>query len=246
MTDNDAFMRTRLLIGQNALERLHQSFVVVVGLGAVGSFAVEALARSGIGRLRLIDGDDVAVSNINRQIYALHSTVGQKKADLAACRVHDIYPACIVEKKPVFVTKDNLETLFSDSPDFVVDAIDSLTAKVDLISYLQQNAIPFISSMGAAMRTDLTQIRIGTPDKVTHCPLTSAIRQRLRRRGVSLNFPCVYSCEPRDKMPKPVKEEGSLKKDHALMGSLPSVTGIFGLTLAHYVVSRLSQSDILT
>jgi len=241
--ENDPFMRTRLLIGEDALQRLHDAFVAVVGLGAVGGFATEALARSGVGRLRLIDGDTVSPSNINRQILALHSTVGQKKASLAARRVKDIYPDCDVDARPVFVHESELPDIFADKPDFVVDAIDSLTDKVNLIAFLRTNGIPFISCMGAAMRTDLTQIRIGTPDKVTHCPLTAAVRQRLRRRGVPLDFPCVYSCEPRDKLPKPVRPEGAGEKDRTVMGSLPSVTAVFGLTAAHHVIKTLTGLD---
>ena len=241
--ENDPFMRTRLLIGDDALRRLRGAFVVVAGLGAVGGFAVEALARSGVGRLRLIDGDTVSPSNINRQILALHSTVGQKKSDLAARRVKDICPDCAVDARALFIRENDLTDVFADDPDFVVDAIDSLTDKVNMISFLRTREIPFISSMGAAMRTDLTQIRIGTPDKVTHCPLTAAVRQRLRRRGVPLDFPCVYSCEPRDKLPKPVRPEGAGEKDRTVMGSLPSVTAVFGLTAAHYVIKKLAGLD---
>ena len=126
---------------------------------------------------------------------------------------------------------DTFDVLFAVRPDFVVDAIDSLGAKTALIAYLQARKIPFVSSMGAAMRTDPARIRTGLPEQVTHCPLAAALRRRLRRRGVSLNFPCVYSDEPRDALPKPVYENaGDLR---TVMGSLPSITGIFGLTAAN-------------
>lgn len=237
---NDSFMRTRLLIGEKGLEKLRAARVAVVGLGAVGSFATEALARAGIGSLTLADFDTVSVTNINRQIYALFSTIGQSKADLAQKRVADINPACQVRLFKTRVRSDVLEDLLSPRPDFVVDAIDSLSEKVALIAGLQERGVAFISSMGAAMRTDPSRIRVCRPDEITHCPLTSAVRRRLKRRGASLNFPCVCSDEPRENLPSPVYEnEGDAR---TVMGSLPSITGIFGLTAANYAIQHLLRA----
>lgn len=238
---NDAFMRTRLLLGEEKFKRLQNASVTVVGLGAVGGFAAEALMRAGVGTLTLADFDTVSVSNLNRQIYALHSTIGQSKADLAQQRAREINPLCKTRVFKTPVQSDCFDELFSPRPDFVIDAIDSLSAKTNMIAYLLEHEIPFIASMGAAMRTDASRIKIGTPDKVTHCPLTAAVRQRLRRRGVTLDFPCVYSDEPRDNLPAPVYENETDMR--TVMGSLPSITGIFGLTAANFVLTKLVQSD---
>lgn len=151
---NDQFTRLRLLVGDEGMQKLQNAFVIVAGLGAVGSYAVEALARAGIGRLRLIDSDTVSLSNLNRQLFALHSTIGRPKTEIAALRVRDINPACQTELHQKFINADSIPELFSGKPDFVIDAIDSLNPKTDLIAYLYENKIPFISSMGAALRTD--------------------------------------------------------------------------------------------
>lgn len=244
MPSDDQFTRIRLMLGDNGLQRLHDAFVVVAGLGAVGSYAVEALARAGIGRLRLIDNDEINPSNINRQLFALHSTVGRNKCDVAAERVKDINPNCKTEAVNAFIREETVAELMKDSPDFVIDAIDSLNPKVELVSYLRNNGISFISSMGAALRTDPTLIRIGRMSKVNHCRLAAMMRKRLRRRGTPLDFQCVYSEESRERLPHPVYPEISelhgKGRERTVMGSLPSITGIFGLILANCVITELS------
>ncbi len=245
---NDQFTRLRLLVGDEGLQRLKSSFVVVAGLGAVGSYAVEALARAGIGRLCLIDSDTVSVSNINRQLFALHSTVGKAKTDVARKRVADINPDCQIELYQKFINTDSIPELFSEKPDFVIDAIDSLNPKTSLIAHLYENDIPFISSMGAALRTDPRFIAVDKMSKVTHCRLAYMLRKRLRRRGIPLDFPCVYSSESMENTPKPQYGDQSeqtpgLGRDRVVMGSLPTITGIFGLTLANYVICRLYKAN---
>lgn len=245
---SDQFMRLRLLVGDEGMQKLQNAFVIVAGLGAVGSYAVEALARAGIGRLRLIDSDTVSLSNLNRQLFALHSTIGRPKTEIAALRVRDINPACQTELHQKFINADSIPELFSEKPDFVIDAIDSLNPKTDLIAYLYENKIPFISSMGAALRTDPRFIDVDKMAKVTHCRLAYMLRKRLRRRGIALDFPCVYSSQPREGIPAPQYSEENeqtpgLGRDRAVMGSLPTITGIFGLTLANYVICRLYQTN---
>jgi tRNA A37 threonylcarbamoyladenosine dehydratase len=218
---------------------------VVAGLGAVGSYAVEGLSRAGIGRLRLVDFDIVRSSNINRQLYALESTLGQSKVDLACRRVRDINPHCQVEGLNCFVDKDSLENILSEQPDIIIDAIDSLNPKTELLAGVLAKKMRVLSSMGAALKRDPTQIRIGPLDKVTGCSLARMVRKRLRHRGVAVAFPCVYSME------SPVKEgmtEGTEPdflirgRTRLSLGSLPTITGIFGLNLAHAAIELLLQN----
>ncbi len=227
----DQFSRTRMLIGDDRLERLRHSMVTVVGCGAVGSVAIEALARIGVGQINVIDFDTVSVTNINRQLIALHSTLGRKKVDLEKQRILDICPTTLVQTKEMFVDEKTCEQAFTPRPDFVIDAMDSLTAKAQMIAYLKNNEIPFISSMGAALKKDPTKIRIDQMKKTTVCPMAAQLRKTLRRMDVALDFPCVYSLEP--------AHEG--RDDHRQMGSLMTITGTFGLYLANFAINKLLQ-----
>jgi len=246
------FQRMEQMIGEAGLRRLREAFVVVAGLGAVGSYAVEALARSGVGRLRLIDYDEIRPGNINRQLYALWNTVGRKKCDLAVERVAAINPLCKVEPLSLFVHTDTVPQVLAPSsdgrrPDFVIDAIDSLNPKLELITAVLASGLPFLSSMGAALRTDPTLVRIGPFREVTHCRLAAILRKYLRRRNVSPNFDCVYSPEPvrylrRDAvLPPELSEENFYPqgRKRASLGSFPTLTGIFGLTAANHVLLKL-------
>lgn len=222
----EQFMRTSALIGQDGMEKLHRAHVMVVGCGAVGSFAIEALARSGIGRLTLVDFDIVEPSNINRQLVALHSTLGQKKTQVAKAHVLDIFPKAEVSVVDAFLDEQNVDTILSACPDFVIDAIDSLDSKVILIEKLLEKNIPFISSMGAARRFSTELIQVTKMKKTTVCPMASALRRKLHQRKVSMDFKCVYSSEP----PRPIVSE------NGIMGSFVGVTGIFGLMLAQEAI----------
>lgn len=243
---NPRYSRILQFVGEDGLQRLHRARVLVVGLGAVGSYAVEGLARAGIGNLRLVDFDTVSASNINRQLYALESTVNRLKCDVARERVADINPDCRVEALKIFVHADTMEEIFAEfEPDFVVDAIDSLEPKVELIAAVCNRGIPFISSMGAALRTDPTQIRIGLLSEVIHCPLARMVRKRFRRRGISADCVCVHSSEDISAVrrvclgaPEPPTFERRGRARHVL-GSLPTITGIFGLTIANYVIQKI-------
>ena len=240
----DRLARTRLLLGDAVMEKLKRSTVMVVGCGAVGGFAIEALARSGIGKLILVDFDVVKESNINRQIFALQSTLYQEKAVVARNRIRDISPDIQVEILPVLVNADTIDEVLDRRVDFVVDAIDTLNPKTILIEQLMARGIPFISSMGAALKTDASKIAIVPMKKTIHCPLAFFVRKRLRKRGVDLTFPVVYSSEDVSQklhleMPdQPENETGRVRHN---MGSLPTITGIFGLLCANYAIDYLRE-----
>lgn len=248
MSDN-RFMRTEALLGAERFKRLQQSTVMIVGLGAVGGYALEALARAGIGHLILVDFDKVDETNINRQILALESTVGQSKARLAAVRAADINPNCQIEIKETFVNAETLPDLLSEPIDFVVDAIDSLNPKCCLIEALSLKKIPFISSMGAALKTDPAHIHLQYLSQTINCHLSRFIRKRLKRRGVDISrILCVASDEQTDLPDTAVFMEegeppaGCNRKRHT-MGSLPTITAIFGLTIANAVILSLADAE---
>ena len=245
----EQFQRTRLLVGDAAMARLQAAHVTIVGLGAVGSYAVEGLARAGVGHLRLIDFDCVDPTNINRQLYALHSTIGQPKFELAAARVHDINPQCDVESMRLFVSEDTLEEALTPRPDILIDAIDSLNAKVSLLAACLDADIHVLASMGAARRTDPARIHIADIAETRNCPLAKVVRKRLRRRGIEKGLTCVYSDEIAAEPPADAPEAVPAVGSHALdgrrgrarspMGSLSVITGIFGLMLAREAIQKI-------
>ena len=222
----DRLHRISLLMGNAAIEKLKHSTVMVVGCGAVGSFAIEALARSGVGHLILVDFDVVEESNINRQLFALDSTIGQSKVDVVAQRIHDINPDINVD---VFNMFFDVNTHIDIHPDFVIDAIDTVQSKIALYKWCYDNHVPFISSMGAARKTDITKIRIDKISKTSVCPLAAKIRRMVRDLKMK-DFPVVYSTE----MATPQKDGGRE------FGSVVTVTGTFGLMLADFVIKKLS------
>ncbi|MCG8689445.1 MAG: tRNA threonylcarbamoyladenosine dehydratase [Desulfobacterales bacterium] len=242
------FARLEQLLGPDALSCLKTSRVAVFGLGAVGSFAVEALARSGVGYLKLVDFDRVDPSNINRQLYALHSTVGMEKAKIAHDRVLDINPNCEVEIHSSFVNADSLAGLLSHDLDMVIDAIDGLNSKVNLIFESKQMGLNIVSSMGAAGRTDISQIKTGDLFETSVCPLARMVRQRLRRRGLSHGVPCVYSIEkPLNKKPFEQKDAVDALEGHGRsrppIGTAAWVPGCFGLTIAGQAIDTLIHKN---
>lgn len=240
------FLRTERLLGKESIEILKNKRVTVVGLGAVGSYAVEGIARMGVGNLKLIDFDVVDITNINRQLYALDSTVGKPKADIAIDRVKDINPYCNVDIKKMFVNKDNIDEIIDEKPDLVVDAIDSVESKLDLLEALYRNKIPMVSSMGAALRSDPRHIQIGDLFKTSVCPLARTLRYQLKKRGIKKGIPVVYSTEPVTFKYKDVMEEDpenvpvlASGKQRRVLGSIATITGIFGLTVAQRAVEHL-------
>lgn len=223
----DRLHRITLLLGEKAVSKLKQSTVMVVGCGAVGSFAIEALARCGVGHLILVDSDKVEESNINRQLFALDSTLGQPKVEIAKRRIYDINPDIDVDAFDMFFDENNTPNV---KPDFVIDAIDTVQSKIALYKWCANNAVQFISSMGAARKTDSTKIKIANISKTSVCPLASKIRSQIR--GLNLpDFPTVYSTESAT-----AQENGGRE-----FGSIITVTGIFGLMLADFVINKLIQ-----
>ena len=217
--------RITLLLGTEAIEKLQQSTVMVVGCGAVGSFAIESLARSGVGYIILIDFDVVEESNINRQLFALDSTVGKSKVEVAKARIHDINPNIKVDVFNVFFDD---KTNVNIKPDFVIDAIDSVQSKIALYKWCLKNNVPFISSMGAARKTDISKIKIDKISKTSVCPLASKIRHLVKEERLK-DFPVVYSTETAT----PQKNGGRE------FGSIITVTGTFGLMLSDFVIKKL-------
>ncbi|MEE1110835.1 MAG: tRNA threonylcarbamoyladenosine dehydratase [Alphaproteobacteria bacterium] len=214
--------RTRLLFGNIATERLRAATVMVVGCGAVGSFVIESLARSGVGHLILVDFDTVEESNINRQLFALDSTLNQPKVLVAKSRIHDINPDIVVDTYNMFFSVDSD---ISASPDVVVDAIDTVESKVALYKWAHARNIPFISSMGAASKTDISQIRLGRISQTSVCPLAARVRRLVRSESLP-DFPVVYSVQ------SPLPVTGHAKN----LGSVITVTGAFGLYIANWVI----------
>lgn len=248
----ERFLRTRRLLGEESFSRLQQRHVTVIGLGAVGGYAVEGLARAGIGSLRLVDYDIIQASNINRQVLALDSTIDRLKAEVAAERVLDINPMCRVEPMQVFVDEEAMQGLLDPQPDLVIDAIDSLNPKVGLLTTVHSRGIPVISSMGAALRTDPAKVAFADISKTYGCPLAKHVRKRLRRRGIEQGVGCVYSSEPvRFTYTDPEEEVESAKateyddrgRKRRVLGSLPTLTGIFGLIIANRAIMQLAGTD---
>lgn len=242
----DRLSRMRLMVGEKALKRLEKAHVLVAGCGAVGGFAIEALARSGIGHLTIVDNDVVSITNINRQLVALHSTIGKKKVEVMRDRVLDIAPEIKIDVVDRLINAKSVGEILACQPDFVVDAIDSLNPKVCLIEALVKAEIPFVSSMGAAMKTRPELVQMAQMKDSYQCPLAAFIRKRLRRRDVALDFPVVYSPEKPDKahlkMPNEVvQKSGRIRHE---MGSLPTLTGIFGLTVAQVVLDYFIEKSI--
>ena len=242
----EQFLRTSLLLGEDNIKKLFNAKVVVIGLGAVGSFATEILARVGIGNLLLIDFDTVQTTNINRQLYALHSTIGKKKVNIAKQRVLDINPKCKVETFDLFVNTDTLPQIFSNKPDIVIDAIDSYNPKLRLIEYCYKNNIKIISSMGAALKTNPFQIKYADLFETHHCKLAERLRGDLRSLGISCGIPCVFSEQSPQIKPIPLpKEEGKNYGKNGgpkILGSTPVITGIFGILLANKAISIIMES----
>ena len=204
------FERTRILLTPAEMARLTQAHVLVAGLGGVGSYCAEALARAGVGQLTLIDHDVVAASNINRQLPALLSTVGQSKAELMAARIHDINPACELQVIREFVTPENVIDLVPADVDYVVDCIDSLNCKVALVATSFERGLRVASSMGAGNKLDPARIRLADISQTCQCPLASVMRKRLRKRGISTGVLTVFTDEPgrAPLAPQPVEGRG--------------------------------------
>lgn len=223
---SDQLTRCRMLFGDKKIKRLQTSTVMVVGCGAVGSFAIEALARTGIGNIIVIDFDTVEESNINRQLIATNSTLGRKKVEIIQERIADINPSTKVIALDMFFDEN---TALPVHPDFVIDAIDTVPSKIALYHWCHKNNIPFISSMGAARKTDPTKIKMDKISKTFACPLAARIRKTVREENLP-DFPVVFSTETPTPHKSPTKN----------FGSIITVTGTFGLFAANYAIKKIT------
>lgn len=230
--------RTRLLLGEEKSERLRQAHVLVVGVGGVGAYAAEMLCRAGVGRLTLVDADTVQPTNINRQLPALHSTLGQPKVEVLAARFRDINPEVELTVLPVFLKDENIPQLLDAARyDFVVDAIDTLAPKCHLITEALRRRIKIVSSMGAGAKSDITQIRFADIWDTYHCGLSKAVRKRLQKMGIRHKLPVVFSTEQTD--PKAVLLTDDEQNKKSTCGTVSYMPAVFGCYLAEYVIRRL-------
>ena len=234
---NPLFERTHILIGDQGIERLQASHVFLAGLGGVGSFTAEALARMGIGELTLVDHDVVSESNINRQLIALNSTVGQLKVEVMAQRIKDINPDCKVNIDTEFLTPTSIPDVLAQGFDVVVDAIDSMSSKTLLIETAWRNKMPIFASMGAGGKLDPSQVRTGDIMDTSMCKLAKQVRNHLRKHGVGRGIQAVYSIEaPLPSLPPEAVARGRPRAVNGTMSYMPS---IFGLTLAGMVTNHI-------
>lgn len=230
--------RTRLLLGEEKMERMQQAHVLVVGLGGVGAYAAEMICRAGVGRMTIVDADTVQPTNINRQLPALHSTMGREKAEVLAVRFKDINPDIQLTVLPVFLKDDNIpELLDATRYDFVVDAIDTLAPKCYLIAEALKRHIKIVSSMGAGAKSDITQIRFADIWDTYHCGLSKAVRKRLQKLGIKRKLPVVFSTEQADPKAVLLTEDEQNKK--STCGTVSYMPAVFGCYLAEYVIKRL-------
>ena len=230
--------RTRLLLGEEKSERLRQAHVLVVGVGGVGAYAAEMLCRAGVGRLTLVDADTVQPTNINRQLPALHSTLGQPKVEVLAARFRDINPEVELTVLPVFLKDENIPQLLDAVRyDFVVDAIDTLAPKCHLIAEALRRRIKIVSSMGAGAKSDITQIRFADIWDTYHCGLSKAVRKRLQKMGIRHKLPVAFSTEQAD--PKAVLLTDDERNKKSTCGTVSYMPAVFGCYLAEYVIRWL-------
>lgn len=227
------YSRTEMLLSEEGVEKLKNACVAVFGVGGVGGYAVEALARAGVGEIHLIDSDRVSVSNINRQIIATHATVGQYKTEAMAERIHSINPEAKVICYSIFFDESAKCQFEFTKYNYVIDAIDSLSAKIELIASASETGVPIISAMGAGNKLDPTRFEVSDISKTTVCPLARAVRIALRKRGIN-HLKVVYSKEP--PVIPPEVSDGVKKR---VPGSVSFVPSVMGLILAGEVIKDI-------
>ncbi len=247
----ERFIRTERLLGKKYFAALQSKSVTLVGIGAVGGYVLEGLVRGGVKNIRIVDFDTIQPSNINRQLLALETTIGEAKIEVARKRAREINSDCRIKTLPLFAREDTIAEILSPTPDLLIDAIDSLNPKTQLLYEAYHKQIPIISSMGAALRTDPSKITTGDLFSTKNCPLARHLRRRLRRRGITRGINCVYSTEtlnyefnPTDMEPdsSETQDQDNTGKGRLrnTLGSLPTITGIFGLTIANMAIMQLS------
>ena len=234
----EQFSRTAMLLGEDGVERLKNARVAVFGLGGVGGYVVEALARAGIGQLELIDKDIVSLSNLNRQILATHETLGMEKTQAARLRVEAINPRCRVRTYSMFYLPDTAEAFDFRQYDYIVDAVDTVTAKLTLVQRAVEAGTPIISCMGTGNKLDASAFQVADISKTSGCPLARIMRKELGKRGIK-HLKVVYSREEPRK-PTGWEEEAAAEGKRQIPGSLPFVPGAAGLILAGEVIKDIA------
>ena len=246
------FSRTEILLGEGGVELLGRASVAIFGLGGVGSYSAEALCRAGVGRLVLVDFDDICLTNVNRQIHAMDGTVGKPKALMMAERMRLINPQADIIPYKDFYSAENSSFLLSEGYDYVVDAIDHITSKLHLIRSCLERGIPIISSMGAAAKMDPTRIEVADISRTQKCRMARSVRKLLKRQGITTGVKVVFSTEEyREQKVKgggcrgncicPNKDDQRFSCEHrrVILGSISFIPGIFGLTMAGVVINDL-------
>ena len=248
---NQTFARFSMMVGEDGIEKLNNSRVIVFGVGGVGSYTVEALARSGVGHITMVDFDEISESNINRQLHSLRSTIGKSKVEIMKDRILDINPECEVELVKRLVYDDVDEVLGNNKYDFVVDAIDVIGSKINLIEYCVKNEINIISSMGFGNKMHPEMVEIAKIKNTSVCPMARTIRSILKKKGIT-NVPVAFSKEIpvqpnkselfKEEMPTEFRENNKIPRK-TTPGSNSFVPGTAGLVLASYVVRKLLEWD---
>lgn len=240
-----SLQRMELLIGEQGIDLLKNTCVLVVGIGGVGGYAAEALARAGVGKLILVDGDCVALSNLNRQIHATYDTIGKEKTKIMKERIATYRKDCEVICHTMFYDQSKNDAIFHENVDFVVDAIDTITSKVDLIQYCLWHKIPFISSMGMANRLDPTCIRICDLRTTSYDPLAKVMRGIIKKKDIRGKIPVIYSSEHPSIQTKIINEDGKTRKEKMPPASSPFVPSAAGLAAASYVIRSILKKGNL-
>jgi len=239
--DNSWLARTELLLGSQRVENLKQAHILVVGLGGVGAYAAEMLCRAGIGELTIVDADEIHITNINRQLPALHSTIGESKADLLANRMLDINPDLKIHCIKEYICDEKTDKLLEPNYSFIVDAIDTLSPKVNLIVKAIAKGTPIVSSMGAGGKLDPTRVSISDISKSHHCPLAHMLRKRLSRLGIKTGYTVVFS----DELPLPgsviaIEDERNKKSN---VGTISYMPAVFGIACASVVIREVAFTE---
>ena len=250
--DKNQFARTRLTFGKDNMEKLYNTRVIVFGIGGVGSFVAEALVRSGVGAIDIVDDDKICLSNLNRQLYALHSTIGKDKVDVAEERIHDINPDCKVTKWKTFFMPDTADLFDFSQYDYIVDCIDTVTGKLEIITRAKELKKPVISCMGAGNKVDPTKLKVADISRTSVCPLARVMRNELKKRNIK-RLKVVFSTEtaipPQDdgaaeefEDTPGAQRKGSPKKQSP--GSNAFVPSVAGMIIAAEVIKDITQFHV--
>lgn len=239
----DWLQRSELLVKQEGLEKLKNASVLVVGLGGVGSFAAEFLARAGVGNMTIVDGDIVDITNINRQLPALHSTIGKDKVEIVAERILDINPEINLLKINEFLSPERMDEILENSKfDYVLDCIDSVSPKLALIKACRRRKIKIVSSMGAGGKTDPSKVLVRDLSKTNNCYLAKQIRKRLKKEGITKGFRCVFSTEIQNENSLKLTDGSNFKK--SFYGTISFMPALFGLNAAAEVINYLLKREL--